>query len=674
MLSPPSHSLSPQLFESSIPIPIDYSSSMHSQALLAALQNLITPLVRSIVSNPQNVGENQLGSEGEEFLIALQRYISSFVQQEQLESTTNGNLPVDIVGAEKGETGAIGTDTEAGQNEMSGVPLKPVELEQTAVEVKTLPAIPLQANDSRIIHEALMDLRAKVFNEMPIHLLRFRKHGLDLDITLIDRAQVYSLLAQNLEREARNSDFAIDILLKPEKMINDQFEDWQRSNFDRTQAGYQKIVNFCKVAMDDHGLTLGWMDTVCIDKSSSSELDESIRSMYKWGFNELFPMHVIKFEVLRSEKFLQCPSTSEPSVLFHMRKGGRLRKQKIEAATTLTKLELLYSLSDSIPIYRKMQWAAMRQVTREEDIAYSLMGIFKINMSIAYGEGAKFAFLRLLKEILNNSKANILDVFNWAGDYQSDVSGLLPYSPRAYLQCFTPTYYIPRLIEPLSLSHRGLRIPGLLIPAIPVEHLSSATAAAASKGDFHATVSLNISVQQNIPLLGSLNVLEMTGITKIRILDKRVDDRPQSGRKWAFLISNCDVDEMNIYISGLCFAVLISWAYIEHHSALPPIKYKIQTGPVNWRLNHRTRSTVNGCYSIKQSDLPEQGMQYLTVAPDINFNTIVAEVSRESYGIPKENQKKMAGSQNSSRTQANSMLYECSLRKERKNNEKEEKK
>ena len=36
---------------------------------------------------------------------------------------------------------------------------------------------------------------------------------------------------------------------------------------------------------------------------------------------------------------------------------------------------------------QKMSWASKRKTTRVEDIAYSLMGIFEVNMPLLYGEG-----------------------------------------------------------------------------------------------------------------------------------------------------------------------------------------------------------------------------------------------------------------------------------------------
>jgi hypothetical protein len=38
-------------------------------------------------------------------------------------------------------------------------------------------------------------------------------------------------------------------------------------------------------------------------------------------------------------------------------------------------------------ISMRMSWAANRQATRAEDVAYSLLGIFDVNMPLLYGEG-----------------------------------------------------------------------------------------------------------------------------------------------------------------------------------------------------------------------------------------------------------------------------------------------
>jgi hypothetical protein len=61
-------------------------------------------------------------------------------------------------------------------------------------------------------------------------------------------------------------------------------------------------------------------------------------------------------------------------------------------------------------IARRMSWASKREATRSEDVTYALLGIFKINMPMQYGEGT-FAFIRLQKEILKSS--NDQSLFAW---------------------------------------------------------------------------------------------------------------------------------------------------------------------------------------------------------------------------------------------------------------------
>ena len=65
---------------------------------------------------------------------------------------------------------------------------------------------------------------------------------------------------------------------------------------------------------------------------------------------------------------------------------------------------------DTVSTARRMSWAAKRQTTRPEDLAYSLMGIFGVNMPLLYGEGKK-SFARLQEEILKTSADQSL--FAW---------------------------------------------------------------------------------------------------------------------------------------------------------------------------------------------------------------------------------------------------------------------
>ena len=63
----------------------------------------------------------------------------------------------------------------------------------------------------------------------------------------------------------------------------------------------------------------------------------------------------------------------------------------------------------------KMSWIAGRKTTREEDIAYCLLGIFDIKMPLLYGEGSN-AFIRLQEEIMKQSTDHSLFSWQWPQD------------------------------------------------------------------------------------------------------------------------------------------------------------------------------------------------------------------------------------------------------------------
>jgi hypothetical protein len=57
-----------------------------------------------------------------------------------------------------------------------------------------------------------------------------------------------------------------------------------------------------------------------------------------------------------------------------------------------------------------MSWISCRQTSRIEDMSYSILGLFDINMSLLYGEGSN-AFLRLQQEIVK--KTDDMSIFAW---------------------------------------------------------------------------------------------------------------------------------------------------------------------------------------------------------------------------------------------------------------------
>ncbi|KAI0514706.1 heterokaryon incompatibility protein-domain-containing protein [Xylaria bambusicola] len=210
-------------------------------------------------------------------------------------------------------------------------------------------------------------------------------------------------------------------------------QDWQNLSPAELELreGYAKICHCCQQAIED-GYDWVWLDTCCIDKTSSSELSEAINSMFRW-YQDASICYAYLADV--------ADDTTEDSLLTalsHSRwftRGWTLQellapkdivffsKNWKKLTTKLTSLETLSTVTGIEKIYlegepledasaaQKMSWAASRQTSRIEDIAYCLLGIFDVNMPLIYGEGKK-AFKRLQEEIM---KANPEDhtLFAW---------------------------------------------------------------------------------------------------------------------------------------------------------------------------------------------------------------------------------------------------------------------
>ncbi len=74
----------------------------------------------------------------------------------------------------------------------------------------------------------------------------------------------------------------------------------------------------------------------------------------------------------------------------------------ISKITGIEKKFLIGERLETASAAKKMSWASNRQTSRPEDTAYSLLGIFDVNMPLIYGEGNR-AFLRLQHEIMKAS-------------------------------------------------------------------------------------------------------------------------------------------------------------------------------------------------------------------------------------------------------------------------------
>ncbi|KAK1657889.1 hypothetical protein BDP55DRAFT_760625 [Colletotrichum godetiae] len=79
-----------------------------------------------------------------------------------------------------------------------------------------------------------------------------------------------------------------------------------------------------------------------------------------------------------------------------------------------------------------MCWVSRRTTTREEDMAYCMLGLFDINMPLLYGEGAK-AFVRLQEEIIKVSTDHTLFCWQWQPSTPRDWANLLAPCPSAFI-------------------------------------------------------------------------------------------------------------------------------------------------------------------------------------------------------------------------------------------------
>ncbi|KAK7187899.1 ankyrin repeat protein [Paraphaeosphaeria sporulosa] len=188
--------------------------------------------------------------------------------------------------------------------------------------------------------------------------------------------------------------------------------------------GYRKL-RFCAQQAKQDGLNYFWVDTCCIDKSNSAELQEAINSMFRWYQNAgrcYVYLSDVEQDTLdgggesafkQSRWFSRGWTLQEllapKSVEFFSRKGRRLGDKEslrhvIHEITKIPVKALQGSRLSEFTISERLSWAEKRQTTREEDGAYCLLGIFDCHLPLIYGEGKEKALKRLKKEIEETSE------------------------------------------------------------------------------------------------------------------------------------------------------------------------------------------------------------------------------------------------------------------------------
>jgi hypothetical protein len=241
------------------------------------------------------------------------------------------------------------------------------------------------------------------------------------------------------------------------------FEDIKKFDNVRRHPGFSKVESCCRIA-SSRRIEWIWIDTCCIDKSSSAELSEAINSMYKW-YSEATECYAhladVKYKCkpsrerpfddhsfARSRWFTRGWTLQEliaPSSLWFYSSDWKFLSSRstlfIELSRITSVPEYVFNakgrrartnvVQPQYSIAQKMSWASSRETEREEDMAYCLMGLFDVNMPLLYGEGSERAFLQLQEEILKRSEDHSIFLWQPPSPYFAD-HGLLADSPRAF--------------------------------------------------------------------------------------------------------------------------------------------------------------------------------------------------------------------------------------------------
>ncbi|KAK0658061.1 heterokaryon incompatibility protein-domain-containing protein [Cercophora newfieldiana] len=264
----------------------------------------------------------------------------------------------------------------------------------------------------------------------------------------------------------------------------------------KEKKGWNKIDMTCQLALTQ-GYQYAWVDTCCIDKSSSAELTEAINSMFRWYQRAEFCYVFLsdmptpgEGEPIKSlgdcRWFTRGWTLQEliaPRLVVFLDQTWNWYGDKIslgDELATITGISPFIlnhreSLS-AVSVAQKMSWAASRETTRIEDTAYCLLGIFDVNMPLLYGEEDK-AFRRLQEEIIKTTPD--MSIFAWRLPESSlpdpstsytTVSGLLADSPRYFTGCGTVARVrMQSDSREFTITHRGVKIQGR---DILVKHLN----------------------------------------------------------------------------------------------------------------------------------------------------------------------------------------------------------
>ncbi|KAF5675061.1 beta transducin [Fusarium circinatum] len=257
------------------------------------------------------------------------------------------------------------------------------------------------------------------------------------------------------------------------------FKDMTRGTTNK--VGMTKVKGCCRQAKKDN-LKYAWIDTCCIDKESSKELDEAINSMFQW-YRRAAICYTYMSDVPHEQDIWESTSSFSTSSWFtrgwtlqELLAPGEIHFFDETWSLIGTKEELASEIEDIIGIPRRfllgwvdfhqasvaqrMSWASKRKTKREEDIAYCLLGIFNVTMPMIYGERHE-AFKRLQLKIMEQTaddsilawgvKVQGREFESQTGPREDNTSaGIFAMSPMDFAKCGR---IVPKALDPSCITN-----------------------------------------------------------------------------------------------------------------------------------------------------------------------------------------------------------------------------
>ncbi|KAG0701869.1 heterokaryon incompatibility protein-domain-containing protein [Suillus ampliporus] len=253
-----------------------------------------------------------------------------------------------------------------------------------------------------------------------------------------------------------------------------------------------KLQTFCKIARDA-GHRWAWSDTCCIDQKNNVELQASVNSMFVWYRHSALTIVYLSDVSPSSEPGALANSVWNtrgwtvqeflaPNVILFYRNDWTLYlddrssnhkksdtiMEELQKSTGIDRQALVAFCPGTLVITK---WASTRATTLQEDIAYSLFGIFGIHLPVIYGEMKQNALGRLLQAIV--AQSGDITALDWVGK-SSQFNSCLPAEIHSYKfpTCMSPSLSEDQIQTSVSSLRNSAVVEQALTLYTRLDHLS----------------------------------------------------------------------------------------------------------------------------------------------------------------------------------------------------------